>query len=274
MICVITSIFFLSKVLPQEEKGATMALPVEEALALELEGIVVRKEYVYYAPASGQFVMEEEEGQKVRRGAAMGVFTWDGRGSMKEIQALYEQEIAFLSTYDNIRVDLEKIRNQLDEVNDNFVKDYRASMQAGNILATYDHVDAYQASYDQLFSQQNTSAIQLEKIQRTQRELKKMEADRIEYRAPIAGIVSYVFDDYEEEFLYENVRNDLEGAYRYIHDPFVAATVDTDRDWLQPIYRLSDNSAWYVLIRQPGKPFDSFINAYKNKASSVRRPYF
>lgn len=249
MICMITSIFFLSRVLPQQEKRTMMASPVEEALSLEMEGIVVRKEYVYYAPASGQFTIAQEEGQKVRRGAPMGVFTWDRKNSMEEIEAQYEQRVTALSAYDNIRVDLGKIRSQVNEVNNEFVAGYRLAMQNGNFSETEDKVTAYQERYDQLFSQQNTSAIQLEKIQRTKRELGKMENGMIDYRAPIAGIVSYVFDSYEEEFLYGNVRNDLEKAYRYIHDPFIAQSVTNQREWLQPIYRLSDNSAWYVLIR-------------------------
>lgn len=249
MICIITSIFFLSKVLPQQEKQTVMVSPTEAALSLEMEGIVVRKEYVYYAPASGEFSIAQEEGQKVRRGAQMGIYDWDETNSMEEIQSQYEQRISELSSYDNIRVDLGKIRNQVDAVNLEFSDAYRLSMQKGDFQASYGIVESYQEKYDDLFSQQNNSSIQLEKIQRTKRELKKMNNGEIDYRAPIAGIVSYVFDDYEEEFLYENVRNDLERAYRYIHDPFVAQQVSTEREWLQPIYRLSDNSAWYVLIR-------------------------
>lgn len=249
MICMITSIFFLSRVLPQQEKQTTTASPVNEALSLEMEGIVVRKEYVYYAPVSGRFTIDQEEGQKVRRGAPMGIFTWDEQNSMEEMDAQYEERILALSSYDNIRIDLGKIRNQVNESNMEFVSGYRLAMQNGDFSDANARVEAYQKRYDQLFSQQNSSVIQLEKIKRTQRELGKMKKGEIDYRAPIAGIVSYVFDSYEEEFLYENVRNDLEGAYRYIHDPFHAKSVSSEREWLQPIYRLSDNSAWYVLVR-------------------------
>ena len=258
MICMITSIFFLSRVLPQQEKQTTMASPVEEALSLEMEGIVVRKEYVYYAPASGQFTIAQEEGQKVRRGAPMGVFTWDERNSMEAIQAQYKEKIFALTTFDNIRIDLGKIRSQVNEANETFVDGYRLAMQCGDFSAALGSVEAYQKQYDELFSKQNASVIQMEKIKRTHRELEKMKNGEIDYRAPIAGIVSYVFDDYEEDFLYENVRNDLERAYRYIHDPFFAQSVSKEREWLQPIYRLSDNSAWYVLIRLSDETSDFF----------------
>ncbi len=188
MICMITSIFFLSRVLPQQEKQTTMATPVEEALSLETEGIVVRKEYVYYAPASGQFAVAQEEGQKVRRGAPMGVFTWDERNSMGAIQAKYKERIFALTSFDNIRIDLGKIRSQVNEANEAFVGGYRLAMQRGDFAAAQDSVEAYQHQYDELFSQQNASVIQMEKIKRTHRELEKMKNGEIDYRAPLPAL--------------------------------------------------------------------------------------
>ncbi len=251
MICMVMSIFFLSKILPQQSHPTTIAGPVDQALAVEVEGIVVRKEFVYYAPVSGSFTTAQEEGQKVRRGAEMGLYAWDQNESIEEVENRYELTVSELSSYDNIRVDLQKIRGQIDSANQIFVAAYRRAIQRNEFPAVFESVEAYQSTYDGLFSEQNTTGIQLAKIQRTKRELDKMRNGEIQYQAPIAGIVSYVFDAYEEEFLYENVRNDLERAYRYIHDPFQGKAIESRRDWMQPIYRLSDNSAWYVLLQIP-----------------------
>lgn len=251
MICMVTSIFFLSKILPQQSNSTTMAAPVDQALAIEVEGIVVRKEFVYYAPVSGQFTISQEEGQKVRRGAEMGLYEWDQKESLEAVESRYELTISELSSYDNIRVDLQKIRGQIDGANQVFSDDYRRAIQRNDFLTVSESVQDYQNTYDGLFSEQNVMGIQLAKVQRTKRELDKMKHGEIQYQAPIAGIVSYVFDSYEEEFLFENVRNDLERAYRYIHDPFQGLPIESEREWMQPIYRLSDNSAWYVLLRIP-----------------------
>jgi hypothetical protein len=251
MICIVTSIFFISKILPQQSHLTTSAEPVDQALAIQAEGIVVRKEFVYYAPVSGRFTTAQEEGQKVRRGAEMGLYVWDQQESLKEVESRYELTMSELSSYDNIRVDLQKIRGQIDGANQVFVDAYRRAIQRNDFQTVSESVQSYQTTYDGLFSEQNVLGIQLAKVQRTKRELGKMKDGEIQYQAPIAGIVSYVFDSYEEDFLFENVRNDLERAYRYIHDPFQGLSIEPEREWMQPIYRLSDNSAWYVLFRVP-----------------------
>jgi len=251
MICIVTSIFFLSKILPQQSRLTTSVAPVDQALTIQAEGIIVRKEFVYYAPVSGRFTAAQEEGQKVRRGAEMGLYVWDEQESLQEVESRYELTMSELSSYDNIRVDLQKIRGQIDGANQVFVDTYRRAIQRNDFQTVSESAQIYQSTYDGLFSEQNVLGIQLAKVQRTKRELGKMKDGEIHYQAPIAGIVSYVFDSYEEAFLFENVRNDLERAYRYIHDPFQGLPIEPEREWMQPIYRLSDNSAWYVLFRVP-----------------------
>ena len=187
----------------------------------------------------------------MRRGAEMGLYVWDEQETLEEVESRYELTMSELSTYENVRVDLQKIRGQVDGANQVFVDAYRRAIQRNDFLTVSESVHIYQNTYDGLLSEQNVLGIQLAKVQRTKRELNKMKDGEIQYQAPIAGIVSYVFDSYEEDFLFDNVRNDLERAYRYIHDSFQGLPIEAKREWMQPIYRLSDNSAWYVLFRVP-----------------------
>ncbi len=231
----------------------------------EYQCIIVRDEKIVKSPSEGIIKYYVEEGEKVDRDYKVSeIYTSSVDEKDKEkLEDLHHRIDEIESTKGNMfKVDVEKIDNEINLIIDNLRKariqeDFQQIRQLH--VSLENKIDKKRrVSGDKSFSGSNLSKLQSEKVLLET----KIKNSILGINSPGSGIVSYYVDGYEELLTPSNLSNI---KYDFIKEmkPSLEKLKYDKVIYNQPVFKITDNTAWYILIITDSNDSDTFKKGKK-----------
>jgi len=213
-----------------------------------MNGIIVRDETVYFAPASGVVVFNVADGMRVRRGAV--VSNIENASNLARLSAQSDDISRQIIDIQNLRGDVSAVANAVRQVESNIQADINSqlihlgSANRDSLYALTSSLNQNMALRNDMLLNENAGAV------RTLVNEHRYYATRIsENRVPIvateSGIVSHVLDGFESMLRPDNLLSiTREQTRMYVgRDSFVQNMEVSEGD---KVFKIVESNIWYI----------------------------
>lgn len=221
---------------------------------IETEGIIIKKENMYYADGNGTLELYVDEGEKIPSGIKIAQLTMLGETSTlkQELDELNKKiDILTETEKDNemIKIDESKVQEGLDET----IK----AIQNSIVDKNYEQVEILKEKLFLYYGKQkeisgedtliNYSVESLEKSR--EKVLQQIENNAIDYYSQQAGILSYNIDGFEDIYSFDNKENYRYSDFKEVSNKQNLKKKPKDIEYGEPIFKIIDNLEWYMVIK-------------------------
>ncbi|SKC87326.1 HlyD family efflux transporter periplasmic adaptor subunit [Maledivibacter halophilus] len=226
----------------------------------EYECLIVRDEEIVKSPDEGVIKYYVQEGEKVEKNYKIcEIYTSSVNDKDKKKLSDLSSRINDIdaSKGDFFETDIEKIDNEIDIIVDE-IRIARVKGDFSRINDLKNNLNNKVEKKRRISGDKSFSGANLERLEGERKELEsKIKSSIIEMKSSQSGVVSYYIDGYEEILTPHNILNI---KYEYIKN------IENASDKLkydkviydQPVFKLTDNTAWYIMIMTDPKDSDSF----------------
>lgn len=221
---------------------------------LSTQGFVIKNETVIKSTSNGELQTSSTEGQRLSAGVEVAsVNSLNDTSSLKEELSQLEESISAL---EKSEIETKIILNEKEkilEMKDSLVNELQNAIATGNFDEIY-LLKSQLSLYDEKnkdISFSNTLVGQSIENLKSKRDSinSKIKSNNIKYYSSHGGIISYVLDGYEENYLPKDFEN-------YTYDKLVLKELkDMDTKTKsaitvgEPIYKIIDNFEWYIAMK-------------------------
>lgn len=231
----------------------------------EYQCLIVRDEKIVKSPSEGIIKYYVEEGEKVENGYKISeIYTSSVNEEDREkLNDLHERIDEIESTKGSMfEVDVEKLDNEISLIVDE-LRNARVQEDFEKIRQLEDNLKnkidkKRRVSGDKSFSGANLSKLQSEKeLLET-----KIKNSILEIDSPASGIVSYYVDGYEELLTSSNLAN-IKYEFIKTMEPSLEKLKYDKVIYNQPVFKITDNTLWYIVIVTDTDDADTFKTGKK-----------
>lgn len=221
---------------------------------LSTQGFVIKNETVIKSTSNGELQTSSTEGQRLSAGVEVAsVNSLNDTSSLKEELSQLEESISAL---EKSEIETKIILNEKEkilEMKDSLVNELQNAIATGNFDEIY-LLKSQLSLYDEKnkdISFSNTLVGQSIENLKSKRDSinSEIKSNNIKYYSSHGGIISYVLDGYEENYLPKDFEN-------YTYDKLVLKELkDMDTKTKsaitvgEPIYKIIDNFEWYIAMK-------------------------
>ncbi|MBU5314155.1 hypothetical protein KQI38_19225 [Tissierella carlieri] len=221
---------------------------------LSTQGFVIKNETVIKSTSNGELQTSSTEGQRLSAGVEVAsVNSLNDTSSLKEELSQLEESISAL---EKSEIETKIILNEKEkilEMKDSLVNELQNAIATGNFDEIY-LLKSQLSLYDEKnkdISFSNTLVGQSIENLKSKRDSinSEIKSNNIKYYSSHGGIISYVVDGYEENYLPKDFEN-------YTYDKLVLKELkDADIKTKsaitvgEPIYKIIDNFEWYIAMK-------------------------
>ncbi|CAK7021844.1 HlyD family efflux transporter periplasmic adaptor subunit [Tissierella carlieri] len=221
---------------------------------LSTQGFVIKNETVVRSTSNGDLQTSSTEGQRLSAGVEVAsVNSLNDTSSLKEELSQLEESISALEKSEIETKIILNEKEKIIEMKDSLVNELQNAIAAGNFDEIY-LLKSQLSLYDEKnkdISFSNTLVGQSIENLKSKRDSinSEIKSNNIKYYSSHGGIISYVLDGYEENYLPKDFEN-------YTYDKLVLKELkDVDIKTKsaitvgEPIYKIIDNFEWYIAMK-------------------------